>query len=1108
MLIPRSGIIFGMDAFLISTAILLSVFLLFKYAVPIGKPKIVLGERLSRAAIENRFALLGKRCAVTRRGFGVYYRHFDVRAVVKKLDGISDGDWADEIKANAALLVSTYEAALETVRLSYTLGHVDGLPRVYVFCAELVSCCCGGVTEEAAQIALAAFEKYSPLTVAERNALRGMTEFCACGLICEVAAQSLAANKVYKRGVRDGAEGKIDLDGIRDPEYFCGLISGASDDERRSAMSIAESNNIECDSLIGKHVKRLAEGYASVRAAVRTVKNMPRSLCFSVGIPHAVSPRFSDKRITRLFDLAPVVLTAVFAVLACVFVPPRFAAVVPVAAILLYGGFRLPMLLYAPQRRGIEFSSAWRRFRGKFSRRQDKPRAVVGATDSEIAYFGDEPQYSRQVIKGGFPLVSDNRGRLATRGGDLEISFTSGGRRYELCEFGGVRVRGRTVYRLFTNDLELSAELTVPLDSDCCIARIAAVNRTARRKSVVVRAQIVGKAKRCAVNIGGNVFLGGRGSGMLDIPPFSVERTDVAAAHGNSDAEVRRIFDGVMTDGGFEYAADCARVASDGELSGVSPHGMLWRDGDTDTPKPMPTGRAENVVFGGDYAVSLGDGGVVGFTDLRSGIDVIPSGDERVYVLIGDGGKLVSPFGGRTEHRIGRTVYYAGGNGLICATACRGGEHGVLFDVFIKNSLGHARKLDIMFAATAHDGANITCDGQGAAVRGKSDYFVACSSEVNEYALFKEGWFARGKPIRASGFRAGGSTPSTVLRTECEISSHGYGKVTFCISESKIDVSEEIRGAARRNIEYAARFSGITLRTTDEALNAATAVALYKAYTFGAVESTVTPSVVRCIKYVDKAEAGRRILRLLGESESVSGAGGLYAAHAVSDYVLYTGDFGFLSEKIYYRNGRSRTVLEHCRRVLDGVNLYARFEDGASAADYFRTVQKTCEFFADRCVGSRRDAYMKIAAVATEKITSKIPRSANRLVACRELYEYGKFDGGYELLHRAAEEISSGRETTADDCARFYLLVVEKLLGLRQGGNRVRVLPRIADNCPHIEFDMAVEGGAARITIDDTQKTGEWRMKVGAVSYALDSFGVRANCGKDIVFYRTGKSDV
>ena len=43
-----------MDAFLISTAILLSVFLLFKYAVPIGKPKIVLGERLSRAAIDRK----------------------------------------------------------------------------------------------------------------------------------------------------------------------------------------------------------------------------------------------------------------------------------------------------------------------------------------------------------------------------------------------------------------------------------------------------------------------------------------------------------------------------------------------------------------------------------------------------------------------------------------------------------------------------------------------------------------------------------------------------------------------------------------------------------------------------------------------------------------------------------------------------------------------------------------------------------------------------------------------------------------------------------------------------------------------------------------------
>jgi len=67
--------------------------------------------------------------------------------------------------------------------------------------------------------------------------------------------------------------------------------------------------------------------------------------------------------------------------------------------------------------------------------------------------------------------------------------------------------------------------------------------------------------------------------------------------------------------------------------------------------------------------------------------------------------------------------------------------------------------------------------------------------------------------------------------------------------------------------------------------------------------------------------------------------------------------------------------------------------------------------------------------------------------------------------------------------AWYYKCLVEGFLGVRLRGKKLSVMPRLPESVPEINFSLRLNGEIFHITVDNTEKTGDWRIKCGNIVF-------------------------
>lgn len=478
-----------MDAFLIVIAILSAVVLLFRCAVPPRKLKHSACELLSEKAMLYRIEMLAKRCSSVRRGFGVYYREVKLDKLLNDIGKKPEWEeWERALLYNRADILYAFKKGQSAMRLSYTLGAVNGYPRLYLLCDDIVKYTEGNIDASTLNKAVAIFDKYAPLVEAERAELADMLRFCLCRLVYDVTVTLQKRNAEFRSGVSDGNVGKVDLDSIENCDYVCGLYDTAPGKEKRAVERVLETNGISREQAELSRRLFVSKFAAIIGSATRSLIMLK---CYAlVGEQNdAVKKQKSlSPTVIKVLSVAPVVLSVLTAVLVCIFVPARNAAIVAVVSLIFYALFRLPVLLHTPNHTS-EYRLRVEAFFKKLAKKKESAITLPARAPSEIAYFGGEAELIENVLRGkNISVKADNRGKVTiiTSHGEYELKvFCSvDGEKVCLDECDGVFDKHTSIYNIVKNGVELHVKLIAAIDCDCCCANIFVVNRTPNRKKV------------------------------------------------------------------------------------------------------------------------------------------------------------------------------------------------------------------------------------------------------------------------------------------------------------------------------------------------------------------------------------------------------------------------------------------------------------------------------------------------------------------------------------------------------------------------------------------------------------------------------------------------
>lgn len=951
-----------MDAFLIVSAIFLSVILLFKYAVPIGRPKISIGERMSDDALRQRFESLGKECRVTRRGFGMYFGNFNVRKKLSLIESKVKNDkrlreWERVLYENKDLLLSAYVKSLGSVRMSYAMGHVSGdFPRLFVLCSEIVKCCNGDLTEQRTELALESFQKYAPLTDIEKKYFSGMLVFCLCGFVCAFADIAEKYGAMHEKGVADGRADKADLDSIKNDFYVDGLLEGSN--RASNTIAVLESNMINIESASNARRTFESGAYAICGAAVRSAYML---------LPHIYgdldrSVNNARKRIVTLLNVALIASIAATVVLVCVFASEAYAATVAVAAVILYGCLRLPVLLYSPE--NVFVLSDRLKKRSVSDKTEIMP--VLRKSDSEFAYFGDLSEFSvNTLFCGKLKVDCDSNGNIEITDGcadGLHISFTVNGKTYELSEFYGMHARNRSIYRLLTDFADMSVEIVTPVDYRCCCVKITIANRknevvaaTALMNLVTERigevcvdscAAVIGMDCVTGVLAGSNArygvrnefFAGVRSRALsceadFELPPFYKASKIFCIVCGSSLDELRRVYDHVKSDGYFEFACDGAYAYGGARPLYSERAEYYWHTENKDFPAAeyvtpslpdvdsFKIGRADFTESGELYPYSCDTvntlrGGFLSAEFYKNVIGkiyetvsgrLLPCGG-HIGILLGENGVIWSPFSGvvdfgehRTKFGFGFAMYECAYNGCVCSVKCcvdRSSDRSLLLNITVLNTVSESREIDVLLSARA---------ARDSAVVAGTDK-IAVISEDSPFTVFCSREISECAAHEDSWYIKGRAAKTRDLSSKGSVPA-AVASIRLAVAQDaaasvdfRISFDEsEVKNSVSDNVGFIENIDKIKLFTSDKTLNIAYKRALYTAYMGGLLSDCDDCAVLCCCKYADPSTVRDALVRLLSKQRingDFVGYNGIAVCYAVADYVSFCGDSGFMSVRV------------------------------------------------------------------------------------------------------------------------------------------------------------------------------------------------------------------
>lgn len=546
------AIINVMEQFLIIAAIIIACWLLSRAVLPPRRPRFRVLDRLPTDGIIYKASVLGKACRSTERGNGVDIKCLkklkrSLCALQKKAETSAKlEEWESTILENSVKISTAADKARRAMRFCYMLGHVRGVPRVFLLCNEIVGDARGDVSASLLSNAVNAFNGNAPLTYSELNILPDVLRFCLLGMMIGLIDEAGEKLRIYEKGVSDGKTGKVDLDSLWRCDYVCGLYSeidgnasaydvilngngiNRSESERARRLMLSETTAVidsivrsldtadafgaeklielsETNSILSRNeayrsldisekigylaqIEKTAKKQNSCEAvvahyAVDTAKTT------GVDLSEYVLKKEQSRNVRLMLIYAPITLFAVAFVLVCIFASPRYAAVFPVIALIIYACFRL----YAPIEavRALEKLSDIIVFKRKIDPTYISPS--VNRRADNIEYFGGESTYKKNTLIGrGVSVVCDNRGAVTVSDEDktddnsfsVDIGLKIDSSEIKLSACDGVFERHKTIYRAITSDIEFSAELICATDMKCCCFRLIVVNRTAETKHV------------------------------------------------------------------------------------------------------------------------------------------------------------------------------------------------------------------------------------------------------------------------------------------------------------------------------------------------------------------------------------------------------------------------------------------------------------------------------------------------------------------------------------------------------------------------------------------------------------------------------------------------
>lgn len=641
-----------MQAALIVVAIFIALVLLMRYVAPASKPHFRLSERLPRRMLTERIRLLGRACCTVQSGFGVSYRAVCARrllGVLEKSDKVCC-NWRRVLIDNAETVISALEQCKSGVRSGVYLGHVDGYPRIFLFCKLLVEGSGGEISDSLFNEALDAFEENAELTRAERGVINDFLIFCIVGSLAVASQYALRRDNKYSDGVSDGRNCRMDLDSIRDIDYVCGILDGTAENDLTAVKQLLEYNNIDSTAAIAERRIFLAQMYSFVKGCLRSLAVVD-GFVFSISnesLPHKPS---IERRI-KVCNYAMFVMIVGYAVILC-FYPRRFSALFFVLSVLTYAGFRAPILTFDPMR-AIDIFAILEKFfrRPKHNESADKHDVLPL---SEIAYFGGETEYIDGTIGGKLKVRCDNRGVISIVGArvcdKLNIFVESDSNTVALNNCDGIVERHRTLYHAACGDIELKAVVFAPVDCAACIVTLTLINRgddvsdisvcailererngrtvDCLTKPVCGGAAIIcndGAAMffSCDARFGGNpnnfdisgelgVFgttptLVGRADTMVQ--PFSAVERRLYIVYGNDERALLGIRGYVDGDEYYELAADCCAEFGRLDCTAKLPHSTLCDDSNVGKSRliAMPYSAPERQ--NSEYLLSFEGGGI------------------------------------------------------------------------------------------------------------------------------------------------------------------------------------------------------------------------------------------------------------------------------------------------------------------------------------------------------------------------------------------------------------------------------------------------------------------------------------------------------------------
>ena len=78
------------------------------------------------------------------------------------------------------------------------------------------------------------------------------------------------------------------------------------------------------------------------------------------------------------------------------------------------------------------------------------------------------------------------------------------------------------------------------------------------------------------------------------------------------------------------------------------------------------------------------------------------------------------------------------------------------------------------------------------------------------------------------------------------------------------------------------------------------------------------------------------------------------------------------------------------------------------------------------------------------------------------------------------------------------------MAGLKLRDGKIGLNPRIGVDAPHIRLELNTDDGRANIDVDNTERCGEWRIRLNRISYSASNVELNGRGDADILLYRTG----